>query len=62
MTTTADGRGAARSALTVIHPEPFNAEAATEALTGAITPTGLHYRRSNFALPAHDGTLAIGQR
>jgi hypothetical protein len=48
--------------LTVIHPEPFNAEAAIEALTGAITPTGLHYRRSNFALTAHDGTLAIGQR
>jgi DMSO/TMAO reductase YedYZ molybdopterin-dependent catalytic subunit len=49
-----------RAALVMIQPEPFNAEAPPEALAGAITPTGLHYVRSNFALPTHDGTLAIG--
>jgi DMSO/TMAO reductase YedYZ molybdopterin-dependent catalytic subunit len=47
-------------ALTMIQPEPFNAEAPPEALAGAITPTDLHYVRSNFALPVHDGTLTIG--
>ena len=47
----------ARAALTMIHREPFNAEAPPEALTGDITPTELHYVRSNFAVPAHDGTL-----
>jgi len=50
----------ARAALVMIQPEPFNAEAPPEALAGDITPTGLHYVRSNFALPAHDGTLEIG--
>ena len=50
----------ARAALTMIHREPFNAEAPPEALTGDITPTELHYVRSNFAVPAHDGTLEIG--
>jgi DMSO/TMAO reductase YedYZ molybdopterin-dependent catalytic subunit len=50
----------ARAALTMIQPEPFNAEAPPEALHGEITPTGLHYIRSNFALPAHDGQLAVG--
>jgi DMSO/TMAO reductase YedYZ molybdopterin-dependent catalytic subunit len=60
MTTTADGLAATGSALTVIQPEPFNAEAPPAALAGAITPTGLHYVRSNFALPAPAGTLAIG--
>ena len=60
MTTTADGRRATSSALTIIQPDPFNAEAPPEALADTITPTGLHYVRSNFALPAYDGTLAIG--
>src|SRR2546428_4609112 len=50
----------ARSALRVIAQEPFNAEAPPEALEGEITPTELHYVRSNFAVPAHDGTLEIG--
>src|SRR5205085_7666178 len=30
------------------------------ALTADITPTELHYVRSNFAVPTHDGTLEIG--
>ena len=58
--TLADNLEKAREALTMIQPEPFNAEAPPEALAGDITPTGLHYVRSNFALPAHDGMLEIG--
>src|SRR4051794_41687560 len=50
----------ARAALTMIQPEPFNAEAPPEALRGEVTPTGLHYVRSNFALPEHDGRLTVG--
>src|SRR5215813_10903765 len=50
----------ARKALTVIQPEPFNAEAPPEALAADVTPTDLHYVRSNFAIPAHDGVVAIG--
>src|SRR5688572_13742695 len=50
----------ARAALQMINPAPYNAEAPPEALGGDITPTELHYVRSNFALPAHDGTLEIG--
>jgi DMSO/TMAO reductase YedYZ molybdopterin-dependent catalytic subunit len=50
----------ARAALQMISPAPFNAEAPPEALAGEITPTELHYVRSNFALPAHDGTLEVG--
>src|SRR3954466_12973153 len=49
-----------RAALQMISPAPFNAEAPPEALHGEITPTDLHYIRSNFAVPAHDGTLEIG--
>src|SRR3954468_15751446 len=49
-----------RSALTMIQEEPFNAEAPPEALVGDITPTHLHYVRSNFALPPHDGRLEVG--
>jgi DMSO/TMAO reductase YedYZ molybdopterin-dependent catalytic subunit len=49
-----------RAALTMIQPAPFNAEAPPEALASEVTPTPLHYVRSNFALPAHDGTLMIG--
>jgi DMSO/TMAO reductase YedYZ molybdopterin-dependent catalytic subunit len=51
---------AARAALAMVQAEPFNAEAPPEALTTAITPTPLHYIRSNFALPAHDGKLHVG--
>src|SRR5918992_2147061 len=50
----------ARSALMMIAQDPFNAEAPPEALRGDITPTELHYVRSNFAVPAHDGTLEVG--
>src|SRR5947209_2253709 len=49
-----------RAALTMIHAEPYNAEAPPEALQHEITPTDLHYVRSNFPVPRHDGTLDIG--
>src|SRR2546430_12458757 len=50
----------ARAALLMINPAPFNAEAPPEALAGEITPTELHYVRSNFEVPTHDGTLEVG--
>src|SRR5881396_1027065 len=50
----ADNLEQARSALRMI------AEAPPEALRGEITPTELHFVRSNFAVPAHDGTLEVG--
>jgi DMSO/TMAO reductase YedYZ molybdopterin-dependent catalytic subunit len=50
----------AREQLVMINPQPYNAEAPPRALTSEITPTREHYVRSNFALPAHDGTLSIG--
>src|SRR4051795_6454801 len=56
----ADDRQAARAGLQMISPAPFNAEAPPEALAGEITPTQLHYVRSNFAVPDHDGTLEVG--
>src|SRR3954470_7509434 len=56
----ADDLQAGRAALQMINPAPFNAEAPPEALAGEITPTELHYVRSNFAVPAHDGTLEVG--
>src|SRR5207247_135375 len=49
-----------RAALRMINPAPFNAEAPPEALDGEITPTELHYVRSNFAVPEHDGMLEVG--
>lgn len=49
-----------RAALDMIKPAPFNAQAPPEALVGDVTPTDLHYVRSNFALPTHDGRLEIG--
>src|SRR3954464_14274694 len=58
--TIADDLAQRRAALHMINPAPFNAEAPPEALDGEITPTDLHYIRSNFAVPAHDGTLEIG--
>ncbi|WP_426560743.1 sulfite oxidase [Angustibacter sp. McL0619] len=51
---------AARAALLMINPAPYNAEAPPAALSGDTTPTELHYVRSNFAVPQHDGTLEIG--
>ncbi len=48
--TLADDLGRERSALRIINPSPYNAEAPPEALTGDITATGLHYVRSNFAV------------
>src|SRR6266550_4764785 len=56
----ADNLEQARAALQMINPAPFNAEAPPEAFVGDITPTELHYVRSNFAVPEHDGTLEIG--
>ena len=44
----------------MIHGQPFNAEAPPEALETDITPTELHYVRSNFPVPDHDGRLTIG--
>ena len=55
----ADNLEQSRAALTMIHGTPYNAEAPREALVGDITPTELHYVRSNFAVPTHDGTLEI---
>ncbi len=49
-----------RAALLMINPAPFNAEAPPEALDGEITPVELHYVRSNFAVPTHEGTLEVG--
>src|SRR3954449_1087689 len=49
-----------RAALRMINPAPYNAEAPPQALAGEITPTALHYVRSNFAVPEHDGVLEVG--
>src|SRR3954465_10732044 len=49
-----------RAALVMINPAPYNAEAPPEALHGDITPVELHYVRSNFAVPAHEGILEVG--
>ncbi|GAA3870137.1 hypothetical protein GCM10022381_11710 [Leifsonia kafniensis] len=51
---------AARAALVMINPAPYNAEAPPAALIDDITPTELHYVRSNFAVPTHDGTVEVG--
>lgn len=51
---------AARTELTMINPAPYNAEAPAAALAGDITSTEMHYVRSNFPVPDHDGTLKIG--
>src|SRR5947199_3010763 len=55
----ADNLEQARAALLMINPAPYNAEAPPEALAAEITPTELHYVRSNFAVPIHDGTLEV---
>ena len=57
---TTDDLEAARASLVMINPAPYNAEAPMEALIGDVTPTELHYVRSNFAVPEPDGTLEIG--
>ena len=56
----ADELERSRAALRMINPAPYNAEAPPEALDGEITPVELHYVRSNFAVPTHDGTLEVG--
>ena len=58
--TATDDLDRARSALQMINPAPYNAEAPPEALAGELTPSDLHYVRSNFPLPAHDGVLEVG--
>jgi DMSO/TMAO reductase YedYZ molybdopterin-dependent catalytic subunit len=57
---TADDLDRRRAALTMIHADPFNAEAPPEALETDVTPTELHYVRSNFPVPDHDGRIEIG--
>ena len=47
--TVTDDLDAARAGLMMINPAPYNAEAPPAALAGEITPTELHYVRSNFA-------------
>jgi DMSO/TMAO reductase YedYZ molybdopterin-dependent catalytic subunit len=49
-----------RAALRMINPAPYNAEAPPDALAADITPVELHYVRSNFAVPVHEGTLEVG--
>src|SRR5881227_3944404 len=56
----ADDLERSRAALRMINPAPYNAEAPPEALDGEITPVELHYVRSNFAVPTHDGVLEVG--
>ena len=46
----------------MINPAPYNAEAPPAALAGDDHPHRLHYVRSNFAVPEHDGRLEIGAR
>ena len=58
MTVTKDLQ-ANRAQLVMINPAPYNAEAPPAGMTSEITPTDLHYVRSNFPLPTHDGTLEI---
>src|SRR5262245_33821591 len=43
----------------MIRESPYNAEAPDGALKCDITPTEQHYVRSNFELPAHNGTLGV---
>ena len=56
----ADNLERERAALKMINPAPYNAEAPPGALADDITPVALHYVRSNFAVPTHDGRLEIG--
>jgi DMSO/TMAO reductase YedYZ molybdopterin-dependent catalytic subunit len=56
----ADDLAGSRAALQMINPAPYNAEAPPEGLAEEITPVEFHYVRSNFPLPAHDGTVEVG--
>ncbi len=47
------------SNLLMVKGAPFNAETPLAGMRDLLTPTPLHYVRSNFALPAHDGTITI---
>ena len=58
--TVTENLDAARAGLVMINPAPYNAEAPPGALAADITPTELHYVRSNFPVPTHDGALEIG--
>lgn len=44
----------------VITREPFNAETRLERHDGPLTPSGLHYVRSHFAMPSPPASIAIG--
>lgn len=48
-----------RAGLVMVKATPFNAETPLVALREPLTPTDLHYVRSNFDLPAHDGVLHV---
>jgi DMSO/TMAO reductase YedYZ molybdopterin-dependent catalytic subunit len=54
-----DSPAASTSDLVVVSPSPFNAETRLEAVVGPITPSGRHYVRNHFAVPAHDGMLHV---
>ena len=58
--TVSDAVARNRAALAMIKEEPFNAEAPHSALAARITTTEDHYVRSNFPLPAHNGTFEVG--
>ncbi|MGH2532522.1 MAG: sulfite oxidase [Thermomicrobiales bacterium] len=49
-----------RSGLVIVRAEPFNAETPIAALREPLTATPLHYVRSNFDIPNHDGHLRVG--
>lgn len=48
-----------RSRLVMVKAEPFNAETPLDALAERLTPTSLHYVRSNFPLPDHPGNVTV---
>ena len=56
----ADELEQSRAEVIMINAMPYNAEAPPAALDGDITPTEYHYIRSNFPVPAHEGTLEVG--
>ena len=58
--TVSDDLQARRAALVMINPAPYNAEAPPSGARGDITPNELHYVRSNFPVPTHDGTFEVG--
>jgi DMSO/TMAO reductase YedYZ molybdopterin-dependent catalytic subunit len=54
-----DVPGGAAAGRRVISTEPFNAEVRLEALSGVVPPSELHFVRSHFPVPDHQGTLTI---